>query len=126
MLSQNMTYILAKKTFDAFAEFLNPVNIPLVNSPGPIRGVRGPRLELFDALFDPVVDGNISDKVLDQWKSFQWLHSDRFIGRKITHARHAHQSGTPVDLRGTRTAFTSLAIPSHCQIMCAFLLDLVN
>ena len=48
MFTQHMTYILAQKTFDAFAKFLHTVNIFLRHSPRAILRIGWSGFEFFD------------------------------------------------------------------------------
>src|SRR5262249_13802960 len=74
MVAQHVANVLAQKTFDAFPEFLNTINVLLLHPPCAIRRVRRSRLERFDLFLYPKIPRDIFDQILNQWKCFYWLN----------------------------------------------------
>src|ERR1700722_13783019 len=92
MISENVTNVLAKETFDAFAELLHAVDIFLVKGPIGIFSWS----EGSDALVHLIVPGNIGDQVFDVRESFDRLNGNLFSGSKAVHARFAHKRRSAV------------------------------
>jgi hypothetical protein len=51
MIAQHVADILAKKTLDAFPEFLHPIDVLVLHPPGAVPGIRRARLKLLDLFF---------------------------------------------------------------------------
>src|SRR5579885_126849 len=64
MIAQHVADILAQEAFNALAEFLYPVNFPLVHLP--FRARLG--LKRRNLLVHTVVPGDVRDQVLDPWE----------------------------------------------------------
>ena len=83
-----MANVLAQEAFDAFAEFLDPVNVFLLHSPIRIRA----RFERRDFLVDLVIPGNIRDQIFDHWER---LHGQDGDGLVLGQGIHAGFAGEP-------------------------------
>src|SRR5258708_35356080 len=83
MVAQNMTSILAKKSFDALPEFLHPIDVLLLHAPGAVGRIRRSRPELFDLLLDLKIPRNIGNQILHQRERFHWLNRDRLLDWQI-------------------------------------------
>jgi hypothetical protein len=83
VISQDVTYILAKVTLNTLAELLDAVDIRLLHSPGSVRRIRLARLELLDALLYFVVPGHIADQVFDSRERLQRLNGDWLVQWKL-------------------------------------------
>src|SRR5437763_10391825 len=82
MIAEDVTDILAKIALDAFAEFLNAIDVLLGHAPGAVRRVGGTRFERLDLFLHLEVPGNVRHQVLEWRKSFHWLDSDRLVERQ--------------------------------------------
>src|ERR1700675_2440803 len=92
MLANDVANVLAEKTFDALAEFLDAVDIDLGDFPvGVLVRVKGG-----DFLVDLIIPGNVGDQVFDSRKRFHGHDSDGLVLGKIVHARFAGEARSPV------------------------------
>jgi hypothetical protein len=126
MFAQDVTNILAKKTFNALSKFLNPIDVALSHPPRAIRGIRRSWFEFFDFLLHPIVDGHIGYEVPDHWKCLHRMNGYRLVRWHITHARHAHQLWAAIDFGGTGTALTGFTIPAYSHVIGLLGLNLVD
>ena len=126
MFAQHVAHILAQITFDALAKLLDAVDVFLLHSPRPVRGIGRARLKLFDPLFHLVVPGNIGDQVFEVRKCLHRLDGHRLFHRELAEPGHAHQPGHAVYFSRARTAFAGLAVPSQREVVRLFCLDLAN
>src|SRR5882757_6035614 len=117
MVAQHVAYVLAQEALDAFAKFLNALDILLHDSPGAVRSVRLARPEQRDFFLVVEIPLDVGDEILDARKGMHRLEGDRFVERQGIHSRHAHQARMAVDLRGAGAALAGLAVPSHRKIV---------
>src|SRR5437588_9391549 len=116
MIAQHVADVLAEKTLDALAKFLNAIHFLLGHAPGAVRSVGRTRREGRNLFVDLVVPGNIRHQILDEWKRLHRLQRDRLRGGYGIHARHAHEPRFAVDFRRAGAALAGLAIPAAGQI----------
>ena len=81
MIAQYMANVLAKKTFDAFPEFLNPIDVGLLHPPGAVGRIGRPRLERFDSLLHRKIPRNIGDQIFQDRECFHRFDRDWPIER---------------------------------------------
>src|SRR5512132_830705 len=77
VIAQDMTNVLAKKTFNTFAELLHTIHIALIHFPFNVRA----RAERRNLPVDSVIPGDVSYQISDDRKAFHRLNSDRFFQR---------------------------------------------
>jgi hypothetical protein len=112
MLANDVANILAKKTFDALAEFLDAVDIELGDFPVGVLV----RAEGGDFFVDLVIPGNVGDQVFDSRKRFHGHDGDGLVLGKIVHARFAGEARAAVDFGGARAALPCFAVPADGQV----------
>ena len=66
MVAQHVADILAKKTLDAFPEFLHAIDVLLRHPPRAVGRVRRARFEFLDPLFHREIPRNIRDQILQE------------------------------------------------------------
>ena len=101
MIAQDVTDVLTQKAFDAFAKFLNAVDVRLLHPPCAVSGIGRSRFELFYSFLDFVIPRNIADEIFDRWKRTNGFDRNRLVQRDRVQSRHAHQLWLPVDLGRT-------------------------
>jgi hypothetical protein len=115
-----------EEALNALSELLNTISFHLVEFP--IHCVWA--LDWLDALRNFVVPRNIRDQVLDVGECFHWADFDcltfRRLSDDIAHASHAHQTRAAIDFCRTRTALSSLAVPTNGEVRLLFVLDSVD
>ena len=126
VIAQDVADILAKKTLDAFPEFLHAIDVVLRHPPGAIGASGGARLEFLDLFLHPKIPRNIGDQILHERERLHRLDRDRLVERQIAQPRHAHQLRHAVDFRGTGAAFARFAVPAAGQVVRLLRLDVVN
>src|SRR5690242_19806710 len=87
MIAEDVADILAKETFDAFAKFLDAIDVALLHPPGAVGSVGWARFERLDPFFDRVIPRDIGNQILQPREGFHRLDRDRAIERKIAQAR---------------------------------------
>lgn len=112
VLADNVADVLAKEALDAFAEFLDAVDIELGDVP---VGV-GLGLEGGNFLVDLVIPGNVGDEILDARKRFHGHDGDGLILGEIVHAGLAGEAGAAVDFGGAGAALPGFAVPADGEI----------
>jgi len=83
VIAQHVADVLAKKTFDAFPNFLHTINVLLLHTPGAIRRVGRSRLERLDLFLYTKVPRNIRDQIFDNGKGFHRLDRHRSVQRQL-------------------------------------------
>src|SRR6266545_2701392 len=126
VIAQHVADILAKKAFDAFAEFLYTIDVLLLHSPCPVGRIRRPRLKWLDCFLHAIVPGDVRDQVFQNWKSFHRLDCHRFLQWKLAESRHTHQFGHSVDFRRAGAALAGLTIPAARQVRRLRTLNIMN
>jgi hypothetical protein len=112
VFAKNVTYVLAKKAFDALAKFLNAVHIQLRDFPfHPLTG-----FERRDFPVDTVVPGNVGDKVFNAREGLHGQNRNGLILGEIVHARFAGEAWAAVDFGGARAALPCFAIPADSEV----------
>src|SRR5205823_1437750 len=81
MIAEDVTDILAKVALNAFAEFLNAIDVLLGHAPGAVGRIGRSRFERLDLFLHVKIPGNICHQVLERWKSLHRLNSDRLVER---------------------------------------------
>jgi hypothetical protein len=122
VLAKDVADVLAEKTFDALAKFLDAINIELGNLP---LGV-GARLEGGNFFVDVVVPGDVGDQILNPRKRLHGRHNDGLILGQIVHSRLAGETRAAVHFGGTRAALPCLAVPADSEIGSKMALDVVE
>jgi hypothetical protein len=122
MLAKDVADVLAEKTFDALAEFLDAVDVNLRNFP--VRVLLRPERGNF--LVDGVIPGNVRDEIFDARKRLHRHDGDGLVHRQRVHARFARQARPTVNFRGARTALRGFAVPAHGEIGREMALDVVE
>src|SRR5580698_1042510 len=112
MLANDVANVLAKKTFDALAEFLDAVDVDLRDFP--VRVLL--RAEGRDFFVDGVIPGNVRDEVFDARKRLHRHYGDGLVHRERVDARFAGQARAAVDFRGAGTALGGFAIPADGEV----------
>src|SRR5262249_54875670 len=126
VIAQDVTDVLAQKTFDAFPEFLHTIDVFVLHTPCAVRRIRRSRLERFDLFLHSKIPRDIRYQILDHWEGFQRFDRNRFFQGQITQPRHAHELRQSVHFRGARPTLARLAIPSTRKIRHLRLLDVVH
>src|SRR5262249_12058258 len=98
--------------FDAFAKFLNAVDVALIHFPFNIFA----RLESGNFFVDLVVRGDIGYEILDHGKGFERRNSDGRVEREGVHSRFAGEARAAVHFGGTRTTLGGFAIPADGEV----------
>src|SRR5688572_16058770 len=111
VIAQDMANILAKKTLDALAEFLHPVDVALVHLPFHV-GTRGEGRNL---AVDFVIPRDIRDQIFNYRERLHRLHGDRLIQGQRIHSRLAGQPWVAVYFRRAGTALAGFAVPAYGQ-----------
>src|SRR4051812_4305895 len=117
MIAQHVTDILAKEALDAFAEFLNAINVRLRHSPRAIRRIRRAWFEFLDPLLHPEIPRHICRQIALDWESFDRLNRDRLCRVDVAQPRHTHQPWDAVNLGRTRSALPRFAIPAAGKVV---------
>jgi len=112
VVAQNVADVLAEKTFDAFAKFLDAIDVALVHFPFDIFS----GLERGDFFVDLVVPGDVGDEVFDDRKGFERRDGDGLVERKRVHTRFAGEARAAVDFGGAGATFGGFAIPANGEI----------
>jgi hypothetical protein len=112
VVAENVANVLAEKTFDALAKFLDAVDVALIHFPFDVFA----RSEGGNFLVDLVVPGDVGDEVFDDGKGFERRDSDGLVEQERVHARFTGEAGTAVDFGGTGAAFGGFAIPANGEI----------
>src|SRR5256885_10191334 len=105
VVTQNVANVLAEKTFDALAKFLNAVDVALVHFPFDVFS----GLERGDFLVDLVVPGDVGDEILDDGKGFERRDGNGLVEREGVHTRFTGEAGAGVDFGGAGGAFWGFA-----------------
>jgi hypothetical protein len=116
VFAQDVADVLAEKTFDTFAELLDPVHILLVHTPGPIFMIWWTGVELFDLFLGAEIPRDIGHQISNERKGFHGLDGDRLIQWQLVQTGHAHQTGIAIDLSRAGATLSGLAVPTHRQI----------
>src|SRR6266550_4125991 len=98
VIAQNVTDILAKKTFNAFTELLHSIDLTLIHLPLDVRA----RSKRWDLSIDFIIPRHVRDQVLDYGKRFHRLKRNRLVQRQSIHASLASQTGPAVHFCRTR------------------------
>src|SRR5215813_1294547 len=107
-----MADILAEKTLNALAKFLNAIHVALIHFPLDIfLGLKGR-----DLFIDLVVPRNVGDEILDDWKRFERRNGDGLIERERVHSRFAGEARAAVDFGGAGATFGGFAVPADGEI----------
>ena len=61
VVAQHVANVLAKKTFNAFPEFLNTIDVLLLHPPGAVWRVGRARFELLNLFLHAKIPGDIGD-----------------------------------------------------------------
>jgi len=85
VIAEDVADVLAEKTLDTFAEFLDAVHVALIHFPFDAFA----RLEGRNFAIDLVVPGNVCDEVFDNRERFEWGDCDWLFERKRIEARFA-------------------------------------
>jgi len=112
VVTEDVANVLAEKTFDAFAKFLNAIDIALVHFPFDVFS----RLEGRDFFVDLVVPRDVGDEVFDDGKGFEGRDGDGLVERERVHTRFTGEAGTAVDFGGAGATFGGFAIPANGEI----------
>jgi hypothetical protein len=112
VIAENVADVLAEKTFDALAKFLNAIYVALVHFPFDIFS----RLEGGDFAIDLVVPGDVGDEVFDDGKGLERRDGDGILERERVHTRFTGEAGTAVDFGGAGATFGGFAIPANGEI----------
>jgi len=112
VIAENVADVLAEKTFDALAKFLDAIDVALVHFPFDIFS----GLERGDFLVDLVIPGDVGDKVFDDGKGFERRDGDGLVERERVHTRFTGEAWTAVDFGGAGATFGSFAIPANGEI----------
>ena len=126
MIAQDMANVLAEKTFDAFPEFLNAIDVGLLHPPRAVGCIGQARLERFDSPLHQKIPRHVRDQIFDDWKRFHRLDCDRLLNRQLAQAGHAHELWHAVHFGRTRSAFPSFAVPSTSEVVRLGPLNLMN
>ena len=116
MLAQDMADILAEKTFDAFAELLDAIDVGLGHPPGAVRGIGRAWFERLDLLLHAEIPRNIGDQIFDQRKSFHGSIVTGSFERQLIETGHAHQPRHSIYFGGAGAAFAGFAIPATSKV----------
>src|SRR5215211_7306018 len=108
---QDVADVLAHKALYALLRFVEALDILLVHGEGSLLA----GLERLDALGHLVVPGDVGDQVLYDGEGPHGAHVYLFP-IVFLDALLAQEFGTAVDLRATRAAVGSLAVPAHRQV----------
>src|SRR5439155_721054 len=95
----------AGEVFDALAELLQVLDVPLRHPPGAVGSVGGAVAEPLDLLLHLEVPGDVGHQVAVLRKRPQRLDDDRLLGRQIAQTGHADQA--------RRSSATSAGKPSR-------------
>jgi len=112
VIAENVADVLAEKTFDALAKFLDAIDVALIHFPFDVFA----RLEGGDFLVDLVVPGDVGDEVFDDGKGFERRDSDGLVERERVHTRFTSEARTAVDFGGAGATFGGFAIPADGEI----------
>jgi hypothetical protein len=112
MLAEDVANVLAKKTFDALAEFLDAVHVALLHFPFD-AGARSERRN-FRVHF--VIPADIGDEILDERERFHRVDDDWLVERERIHASLAGEARAAVDFSGAGAAFGGFAIPADGEV----------
>src|SRR5947209_14673634 len=82
MIAEDVTNILAKVALDAFAKFLNAVNVLLRHAPGAVGRIRCTRFEWLDLFLDLKIPGNVGDQIFERRESLHGLDGYGLIERQ--------------------------------------------
>ena len=126
MIAQHVADVLAKKAFDAFAEFLHTIDVLLLHPPCAVGRIGRSRLKRFDFFLNAKVPRDVCDQVFQNWKRFHRLDCHRFVQRKLAESRHTHQFWHPIDFRRAGAALASLAIPAAGKVLACVALNMMN
>jgi hypothetical protein len=126
MVPQDVADVLAQETFDAFAKFLDAVDIFLSHAPTAVGRVGLARLKFRDALLDRVIPGNVGDQIFEMREGVHGFDGDGLIEGQRVQASHAHEFRHAIYFRGAGTTFSGFAIPADGHIAGLLGLDLVD
>src|SRR5262249_52006746 len=76
VIAKDVADILAEKTLDALAEFLDAIDFFLAHAPGAIGSIGRPGLKRWDELVDAIVPGDIGNEILNEGERLDRLNSD--------------------------------------------------
>jgi len=122
VITENVANVLAEKTFDALAEFLDAIDVALIHFP--LDFFSGPEGRNF--FVDLVVPGDVGDEVFDDGKGFERRDSDGLVERERVHTRFTSEAWTAVDFGGAGATFGGFAIPADGEIGRLMRLDRVE
>src|SRR5579872_4207874 len=117
VLAKHVADVLAEEALNALAELLHPFDVYLRHAPGPVRGVRGPRLERLDAFLHPEIPRHVGDQVADVREGPHGLDRDRFRQVELVEPGHAHQARIAVHFRRAGSTLARLAVPADRQVI---------
>jgi len=122
MLANDVADVLAEKTFDALAEFLDAVDVHLRDFP--VRVLARP--EGGNLLVDGVIPGDVGDEILDAREGLHGHDRDGLIHGQRVDARFAGEARAAVNFGGAGTALRGFAIPADREIRRDVALDVVE
>jgi hypothetical protein len=112
VITENVADVLAEKTFDAFAKFLDAINVALIHFPFDA----GLRFEGGDLFVDLVIPGNVGDEIFDYGEGFERRDDDRLIERERVHTCFAGEARATVHFGRAGATFGRFAIPAYGEI----------
>src|SRR5207248_2031371 len=68
VLAEDMADILTQETFDALAEFLDPLDVDLRHAPGAVGGIRATRTKRLYGFFRAEVPRDVGDEIPNRRK----------------------------------------------------------